>query len=84
MEETVDAAQIHEGAEVHDGGNGALKAHAALELGEDLGALGLAGLLEDNAAGEHDVVAVAILSLIHIFHPSARSFSTSKKGLSLN
>ena len=60
VDEAVDAAQIHEGAEVHDGGNGALETHTALELGEDLGALGLAGLLEDNAAGEHDVVAVAI------------------------
>ncbi len=58
--EAVDAAQIHEGAEVHDGGNGALETHTALELGEDLGALGLAGLLEHHATGEHDVIAVAI------------------------
>ncbi len=60
MDEAVDAAQIHEGAEVHDGGNGALETHAALELGEDLGALGLAGLLEHDATGQNDVVAVAV------------------------
>ena len=44
MDEAVDAAEVDEGAEVDDRGDGALEAHATLELGEDLGALGLAGL----------------------------------------
>ena len=60
MNQAVDAAEVHEGAEVHDRGDGALEAHADLELGEDLLALGLAGLLEHDAAGEDDVVAVAV------------------------
>ena len=60
VHQAVDAAQVHEGAEVHDGGNVALEAHALGELGEDLGALVLAALLQENAAGQHDVVAVAI------------------------
>jgi hypothetical protein len=60
VNQAVDAAEVHEGAEVHDRGNGALEAHAGLELGEDLLALGLAGLLEHDAAREDDVVAVAV------------------------
>ena len=49
-----------EGAEVHDGGDGALEAHALGQLREDLGALVAAALLKQHAAGEHDVVAVAV------------------------
>ena len=60
VDQAVDAAQVHEGTKVNDGADGALEAHAALELGEDLGALGLAGLLEHDATGEDDVVAVAV------------------------
>ncbi len=60
VHQAVDAAQIHEGAEVHDGGDGALEAHALGELREDLGALVLAALLQKHAAGQHDVVAVAV------------------------
>ncbi len=60
VDQAVDAAQVNEGTEVNDGGNGALEAHALDELGQDLGALVLAALLEDNATGEDDVVAVAI------------------------
>ena len=60
VHQAVDAAQIHEGAEVHDGGHVALEAHALGELGEDLGALVLAALLQENAARQHDVVAVAV------------------------
>ena len=60
VNQTVDAAQVNEGAEVDDGGNGALEAHALDELGEDFGALVLAAFLEQHAAGQHDVVAVAI------------------------
>ena len=60
VNQTVDTAEIDEGAEVDDGGNGALETHARLELGQDLGALGLTGLLEHDATGEDDVVAVAV------------------------
>ena len=60
VHETVDAAEVDEGAEVDDRGHGALEAHADLELGENLLALGLACLLEDDAAREDDVVAVAV------------------------
>ena len=60
VNQTVDAAQVNEGAEVDDRGNGALEAHALDELGEDFGALVLAAFLEQHAAGQHDVVAVAI------------------------
>ena len=60
MDQAVDATEVHEGPKVHDRGDGALKTHARLELGEDLGALRLASLLEDGASGEDDVVAVAI------------------------
>ena len=60
VNQAVDAAQVNEGAEVDDGGNGALEAHALDELGEDFGALVLAAFLKQNAAGQHDVVAVAI------------------------
>ena len=56
MNQAVDAAEVHKCTEVHDGGNSALETHAALELGENLGTLGLAGLLEHHAAGENDVV----------------------------
>ena len=60
VDEAVDTAEVDEGAEVNDGGNGALETHARLELGQDLGALGLTGLLEHDATGEDDVVAVAV------------------------
>jgi hypothetical protein len=60
VNQAVDAAEVDEGAEVDDAGDGALEAHADLELGEDLLALGLAGLLEHDAARKNDVVAVAV------------------------
>ena len=41
VDEAVDTAEVNEGAEVDDGGNGALETHTRLELGQDLGALGL-------------------------------------------
>ena len=60
VNQTVDTAEIDEGAEVDDGGNGALETHALGKLGQDLGALVLAAFLKQHAAGKHDVVAVAI------------------------
>ena len=60
VDEAVDTAEVDEGAEVDDGGNGTLETHARLELGQDLGTLGLTGLLEHDATGEDDVVAVAV------------------------
>ena len=55
----VDAAQVNEGAEVDDRGNGALEAHALDELGEDFGASFFVAF-SSSAAGQHDVVTVAI------------------------
>ena len=52
MHQAIDAAEVDEGAEVDDRGDGALEAHALRELRQDLGALVLAALL---------------LSLIHIW-----------------
>ena len=60
VDQAVDAAEVDEGAEVDDRGDRALEAHARLELRENLGALGLAGLLEHDAAGQDNVVAVAV------------------------
>ena len=60
VDQAVDAAQINESAEVNDGGNGALETHTRLKLGQDLGALSLTGLLEDNTTGQNDIVAVTI------------------------
>ena len=60
VDQTVDATQVDERTEVDDAGDDALEVHALGELGQDLCALGLAALFEDDAAGKHDVVAVAI------------------------
>ncbi len=60
VHESVDAAEVHERAEVDDRGDGTGKDHALDELVEDLLALLLAVLFEHHTAGEHDVVAVAI------------------------
>ena len=60
VDQTVDAAEVDESAEVDDRGDGALEAHALGELGQDLGALVLAAFLEQDTTGKHDVVAVAV------------------------
>ena len=60
VHQAVDTAKVNERAEVDDRGDGALEAHALRQLREDLGALVLAALLKQHAAGQHDVVAVAI------------------------
>ena len=60
MHESVDAAEVHERAEVDDRGDGTGKDHALDELVQDVLALLLAVLFEHHAAGEHDVVAVAV------------------------
>ncbi len=60
VDEPVHSAQVHERAEVHDGGDGAL---APLPLGQGLqellAALAL-GLLQEGPARQHDVVAVPV------------------------
>ena len=53
-------SEVDERAEVDDGGDGALQAHALRELGQNLGALVLAAFFQQHAAGKHDVVAVAV------------------------
>ena len=60
VHEAVDAAEVDERAEVDDRGDGTRQDHALLQLAEDLGALVLAALFEDDAAREDDVVAVAV------------------------
>ena len=60
VDQTVDAAQVNEGAEVDDAGNRALETHALGQLGEDLGALVLAAFLKQHATGQDNVVAVAV------------------------
>ncbi len=60
MHEAVDPAKVHERAEVHDRADRALAPLALLErLEERLAALALR-LLEEGAAGQHDVVPVAV------------------------
>src|SRR4051794_34860758 len=60
VDQAVDALEIDEGTEVDDVGDLALDHLARLELAQDLLADLLALLLEDRAAGEHDVVAGAV------------------------
>ena len=60
VHEAVDATEVDEGSEVDDRGDGAGQDLALLELDEDVLALVLATLFEDDAAREHDVVAVAV------------------------
>ena len=60
MDETIDAAQVDECAEVDDGGDVTRQDHALLQLAENLGALVLATLFEDHAARKDNVVAVAV------------------------
>ena len=60
VHEAVDAAEVDERTEVDDRGDVTRQDHALLQLAEDLGALVLAALFEDDAAREDDVVAVAV------------------------
>ncbi len=57
---SVDAAKVYKRTKVDNRGYGTFKAHAFSQFLKDLGALVLAAFLKHNAAGEHDVVAVAI------------------------
>jgi len=60
VDEPVHAAEVDEGAEVDDRGHLAPTDLARLEVGEELLALLLLGLLEVEATGEHHVVAVLV------------------------
>ena len=60
VHEPVDPAEIDERAEVHDRGDGPLAPLALRERLEELLAPLALGLLEEGAAREHDVVAVAV------------------------
>ena len=60
VEQAVDAAQVHEGAVVGDVLDHALHDHADLELLHRLAATGLAVLLEQDTAREHDVAALLV------------------------
>src|SRR5947209_106899 len=60
VHETVDAAEVHERAEVDDRGDDALADLALLQLGQEVLANLALGLLEPGAAGQHDVVAVLV------------------------
>ena len=60
MDEAVHAAEVHEGAEVDDGGHDALAALARLEVLEEVAALFLLRLLEPGPPRQHHVVAVAV------------------------
>ncbi len=60
MDQTVDTAKVDKRAEVDDAGDGALEAHALGKLGENLSTLVATALLEENATGQNNVVAVAI------------------------
>ena len=60
VDEAVHAAEVDEGAEVDDARHDALADLAGLEVGEELVALLLLGLLEPGPAGQHDVVAVLV------------------------
>ncbi len=63
VHQAIDAAQIDERAEVDDRGNRALEAHALRELVRISAALVLAALLEQNAAGQNDVVRLRSISM---------------------
>ena len=60
VDESVHAAQVHEGTEVDDRGDDAVTALAGLEVREEVAALFLLGLFEPGATREHHVVAVAV------------------------
>ncbi len=60
VDEAVHATEVDEGAEVDDRGDDALADLARLQVGQELVALLLLGLLEPRTPGEHDVVAVLV------------------------
>ena len=60
VDEAVHAAEVDEGAEVHDARHDALADLARLEVGEEVLALLLLRLLEPRPARQHDVVAVLV------------------------
>ena len=60
MHQSVDAAQVHEGTEVDDGGDNARTDLTLFELVEERGANLRLGLLEPGTAGEDHVVAVLV------------------------
>ena len=60
VHQAVDAAEVHEGAEVHDAADHSAADLALLQRGEEvLAHLGL-GLLQPRPAGQHDVVPVLV------------------------
>ena len=60
VDEAVHAAEVDEGAEVHDARHHAAADLAGLEVGEEVLALLLLRLLEPGPTGQHDVVAVLV------------------------
>ena len=60
VDETVHAAEIDEGAEVHDARHDTAAHLSGLEVGEEVFSLFLLGLLEPRATRQHDVVAVLV------------------------
>ena len=60
MDEAVDAAEVHERAEVHDRGDDTAAHLTLLQLGQEVLANGRLRLLEPRATREHDVVAVLV------------------------
>ena len=60
VDEAVHAAEVDEGAEVDDRRHHAPADLARLEVGEELVALLLLGLLQPGPAGQHHVVAVLV------------------------
>ena len=60
VNESVHAAEVHEGAEVDDRGDDAVAAFARLEVREEVAALFLLGLFEPGPTRENDVVTVAV------------------------
>src|SRR5581483_342881 len=60
VHQAVDAAEVHEGPEVHDRGDRAPAALALLQRLEELLAPLALGLLQEGPAGQHDVIAVAV------------------------
>ncbi len=60
VDESVDAAEVDEGAEVDDRGDDTLAALARLEVGEEVAPLFLLRLFEPGPPRQDDVVAVAV------------------------
>ena len=60
VDEAVHAAEVDEGAEVDHGGDGPPAPLARLEVGQEVPALLLLGLLEPSPTGQDDVVPVAV------------------------